>query len=133
MRVRALHSALLLAAVISAGACDPSYQATAPIAYCSAVAPIAIIVEVRDSVSLAPKADIAGGTVQAGTYVDTLRLDSPSSQLYLRGGQKVGTYVVTVQRPGYHTWTRGGVAATQTGSCGSPIAVTIQALLQPLP
>ena len=133
MNVRVLQSIGMFAAAAGAAACE-SYptDAQSPVAFCSASRPTAIIADVRDSVTLAAKADIATGTVQSGAYVDTLRLYTPGrSNMY--GGMQLGTYTIVVQRTGYHTWTRSGVAVTQTGTCGGPIPVTVQALLQPLP
>jgi hypothetical protein len=124
---------MMLAAAVGATACEgAAYDANGPVAYCTATRPIAIIVSVRDSITLAARADSATGTVQSGTYVDTLRLYSPGNTT-LFGGTQLGTYAVTVQRAGYHTWTRSGVQVNQTGSCGNPVTVSVDALLQPLP
>ena len=132
MRGRALRVCMLLVAVAGAMGCSSSYDGVAPVAYCSATRPIAVIVSVRDSVTLVAKADSATGTVQSGAYVDTLRLYAPGTTDLFGGGQ-LGTYAVTVQRPGYHPWTRSGVQVSETGPCGNPVSVTVQALLQPLP
>jgi hypothetical protein len=62
--------------------------------------------------------------------VDTLEHEN---SLTLLGGQLLGTYDVTVQRPGYSGWTQSGVAVTQTGPCGNVEPVNLTAPLQPLP
>src|SRR5258708_6468613 len=63
---------------------------------CTAVASEAVEITVRDSVSGAARADGARGTLVSSSVSDTLvQLDS----LRLRGGDQLGTYMVTVDRP----------------------------------
>lgn len=97
-----------------------------PIGYCTAPRSIAVIVTALDSVSRASVADSARGVVQSGTYVDSLQLDFG----VLEGGTKLGTYQVTVQRPGYAQWVRTNVRVTRQGPCGNVIPVQLTALLQ---
>jgi hypothetical protein len=98
-----------------------------PIEYCTAVAPIALWITVRDSVTGRALADSASGTFQVDTTTGPLvRADS----LDLIGGNKVGTYSVTVQRAGYKTWTMSGISATQTSACGGVEPVKLTAAQQ---
>jgi hypothetical protein len=124
---------LATAATLLASACGRGTAGgtiTNPIAFCTATTPIAIKVDVRDSVSGRALADSASGTLRAGATTDTLvRQDS----LTLAGGRQVGTYDISIQRPGYRGWTRLGVAATQTGVCGGVLPVDVSARLQSLP
>lgn len=99
---------------------------------CLATRSIAIEVSVTDSIAGQNIADSATGCVQAGSYSDSLiAYNSPATLLF--GGNRLGTYTVTVSRPGYATWTRSGVAVGQKSTCGSVIPVHLDALLQPGP
>ena len=69
--------------------------------------------------------------VQSGAYVDSLRR-FPSDTVF-EGGDQLGTYVVSVERPGYHAWIRTNVQVTQQGPCGNVVPVRLTALLQPTP
>lgn len=98
-----------------------------PIAYCSAVRPIALSIAVKDSVTGRALADSASGTFQVDTIAGALvRADSVN----LEGGSTVGTYSVSVQRPGYKSWTMFGISATQTNACGGVEPVKLTAALQ---
>lgn len=102
--------------------------ATPVIAYCTSTRPVAVVVTVLDSVSGASLADSAYGVVRDGDYVDSLRLSPPPPTL--RGGARLGTYQVIVDRSGYREWTRSDVGVAQQGSCGNPVPVSLTALLQ---
>jgi len=97
-----------------------------PVGYCTAPRSIAVLVTALDSTTRASVADGAHGVVQSGTYVDSLRL----SFGVLEGGTKLGTYEVTVERPGYRQWIRTNVQVTGQGPCGNVIPVDLTALLQ---
>ena len=98
-----------------------------PIAYCSAPQTFAVVLSALDSVSLTSVADSARGVVQSGAYVDSLQLEFG----VLVGGHKLGTYQVTVQRPGYRQWVRTTVQVTHEGACpGTAVPVQLTALLQ---
>ena len=112
-----------------AAACGRNDGVTA-IAYCTATAPIAISITVRDSASGRALADSASGTVRLGAVTDTLL---HADSLTLIGGRQTGSYDVTVQRAGYRTWTRLGVQATQPNACGGVETVKLIAGLQSLP
>ena len=117
--------ALLSASLMLTG-CGNSPTAGPPVGYCTAPRSLAVIVTARDSVSLASIADSARGVVQSGTYVDSLHLLLD----VLVGGAQLGTYQVTVQRPGYQQWVRMNVLVTHQGPCGNVIPVQLTALLQ---
>ncbi|MFI5310359.1 MAG: hypothetical protein ACHQQ3_03935 [Gemmatimonadales bacterium] len=132
--LRRSSSILATVASLLASACGGGAAASGPITtpngFCTATAPVAIEVIVRDSVSGRALADSASGTLRAGTVTDTLvRRDS----LTLFGGRQVGIYDISIQRPGYRGWTRLGVASTQTGVCGGVTPVTVSARLQSSP
>jgi hypothetical protein len=119
---------LLFPLTLLASACGS--QQAAPTGFCTAPAPIAIEATVTDSVSGRPLADSALGLVQAGSYVDSLHHVSTSPAL-LFGGQRLGTYQVTISRTGYSPWQRSGISVTQTGPCGNVLPVQLNARLQP--
>jgi hypothetical protein len=120
----------LLASVAAlATACG---TATAPIGVCAAPQSISIEVTVQDSVSGAGRADSATGRVVALTYSDSLHHVLGSAALMF-GGNRTGTFGVSVERPGYRLWTRPLVAVTQVGPCGNVIPVHLTALLQAAP
>lgn len=127
MRTKKL--AVMAACTAFAAACAKSGSGvtTGPIEYCTAVAPVALRITVQDSVTGRTLADSASGTFRVDATTGPLvRADS----LDLIGGNRVGTYSVTVQRPGYHTWTMLGVRATQTNACGGVEPVKLTAELQ---
>jgi hypothetical protein len=96
---------------------------------CSSPYSPAVIVTPLDSGTRANVAVGARGIAVSGSYVDSLRqVDS-----VLWGGSQLGTYQVTVERPGYHQWVRSGIRATQEWQCGMPVSVRVTALLQPTP
>jgi len=85
------------------------------------------VISVRDSLSGQPAADGAIGTLVGAGVDDTLEhVDS----LTIRGGDQKGTYTVTIDRPGYLTWSASGVRVTQQGPCGNVIPVELIAKLQ---
>ena len=55
-------------------------------------------------------------------HVDSLRI---------RGGDQTGTFTVTIDRPGYLTWSASNVHVTEQGPCGNVIPVDLSAKLQP--
>jgi hypothetical protein len=99
-----------------------------PIASCTSVAPLAVVVTVRDSISGAAAADGAIGTLVGAGVDDTLQ---QTDSLTLIGGNQLGTYTVTIDRPGYLTWTEANVRVTETGTCGNVLPVQLSARLQP--
>ena len=98
-------------------------------AYCTSVAPIAIEVDVTDSITGLARADSATGIIHSGMRTDSLVRDFSSATL-LFGGTTLGTYDVTISRPGYAAWSRSAVAVTQVGLCGNVLPVHLTALLQ---
>ncbi|HEV7705960.1 MAG TPA: hypothetical protein VGO46_16805 [Gemmatimonadaceae bacterium] len=86
------------------------------------------MVTVRDSISGQAAADGAIGTLVGSGVDDTLEhLDS----LQIRGGDRTGTYTVTIDRPGYLTWSVSNVHVTNVARCGNVIPVDLSAKLQP--
>ena len=116
-----------LGLVLALAACVKGVAA--PVAYCTAPQSIAIEVSALDSISQVSVADSARGVVQSGSYLDSMRL----AYGVLLGGNKLGTYQVTIDRPGYREWIRADVRVTQQGPCGNVIPVQLTARLQPAP
>ena len=98
------------------------------VAGCGATCPLgiypAIIVEVREADSGRPAASGALGLVFRGTVVaDTLRsnfVENDTSAVRLSSSRiKTGRYRVTIERPGFETWTRDNVdVLAASGDCG---------------
>lgn len=95
---------------------------------CTAPAPRSVVVTVRDSVSGQAAADNSIGTL-VGTGVDDTLFHVDS--LTLSGGTQLGTFTVTINRPGFLTWVATNVMVTQTGPCGNVLPVQLTARLQP--
>jgi hypothetical protein len=98
------------------------------IAACTAPAPRSVVVTVRDSTSGAAAADFAIGTLVGAGVDDTL---FQTDSITLVGGNQLGTFTVTINRPGYLTWTATNVSVTKKGPCGNVIPVQLSAKLQP--
>jgi hypothetical protein len=114
-----------------AGGCR-SADHTGPI--CAPTLGEAIAVIVRDARTGAPLAAGARGAVQEGSYVDSLRpepLEQPTARTLVGGGDRAGTYTVTVARVGAQPWQRTGVVVGR-GACGVA-TVTLVANLEPNP
>jgi hypothetical protein len=102
--------------------------ATGVFAECTAVQSLSVEVAVRDSITGAAAALGDIGTL-VGTGVDDTLQNTDS--LTLRGGTQLGTFTVTVNRPGYFPWIANNVMVTRTGACGNVLPVQLNARLQP--
>jgi hypothetical protein len=89
---------------------------------------MAVEVAVRDSITGQAAADSAIGTLVGAGVDDTLR---HFDALTLFGGDQLGTYTVTIDRPGYLTWSATDVHVTKVSECGNVIPVQLSAKLQP--
>ena len=118
-----------LLSTVLAAACNSE---DSRVGFCAAPRSLAIEVAVTDSASGLALADSAAGSLVAGNHADSLQHVSASS-LLLVGGSALGTYDVSVARPGYASWSRTSVAVTQTGQCGNVEPVHLDARLQPAP
>jgi hypothetical protein len=124
MSIRLGRSLCFLALGWIASACVSD---AAPEAACESVGSPSVVVTVRDSTSGQAAADGAIGTLVGAGVDDTLtRTDS----LTLIGGNQTGTYTVTIDRPGYRTWTAINIRVTEIGPCGQVIPVQLNARLQ---
>ena len=110
--------------ILSSCGSDTSF----PTGRCLAARPLAVVVEVRDSTTGQAAADGAIGTLVGAGVNDTLFHADP---LRIYGGDKLGTYTVTIDRPGYLTWSVSDVHVTEVGECGSVLPVQLSAKLQP--
>ena len=100
-----------------------------PTGFCTAPASIALEISVTDSVSGRALADSTVGAVQSGGQIDLLHLRSSIPAL-LFGGARLGTYDISLSRPGYTAWTRFSVSVSRTGPCGNVVPVQLTARLQ---
>lgn len=125
---RPLFRLLPVPALLLAAGCGTD----GPNAACTAIRSIAIEVNVTDSVTGLARADSATGLVQSGSYSDSLLPFGGTTNL-LFAGDRLGTYTVTVSRPGYAAWSRTGIAVTTQGVCGNVLPVHLDAPLQPAP
>lgn len=117
---RAVPLALLLVACNSA----------APVAYCTAAPSRALWVSIRDSLSEAAVADSTTGVAATTTYQDSLHHVSDSTAW---AGDQLGTYTLTIHRPGYAEWTRADIVVSQLGQCGTVTPVQVPVRLVPVP
>lgn len=99
-----------------------------PTGFCAAPASLAVVVTVRDSISGDAAAAGAIGVLTGAGVDDTLINTDP---LTLLGGDKTGTYTVTIDKPGYFRWSVSNIHVTEVGPCGNVIPVDLNAKLQP--
>jgi hypothetical protein len=123
---------LLISGFLGGAALLSGCDSQGPNTACAAPRSIAIQLTVTDSTTGAGIADSAYGLIVSGTYSDSLHHVVPSPTLLI-AGDSLGTYSVTVQRPGYADWTRQGVSVSQVGLCGNVLPVALDVPLQPLP
>jgi hypothetical protein len=90
----------------------------------------AVAIGVRDARTGAPLAAGARGAVAEAAFVDSLRpmpLESPAGRTLVGGGDRAGTYTVTVERAGYRPWRADAVRVTR-GACGVSTVGLVAAL-----
>jgi hypothetical protein len=105
-------------------------DSSGPTGGCLSKVSIAVVITVRDSISGDPAADGTLGILTGAGVDDTLINSDP---LTLLGGDKTGTYTVTIDKPGYLTWSASDVHVTEVGECANVIPVDLSAKLQPAP
>jgi hypothetical protein len=119
-----------LATLVAAAGChDPPLAPS-----CGGEIGQAVSVYLRDARTSAPlPAANARGAVQAGAFVDSLHIAvyAPQSSVLVGGGDRVGTYTVTVEMAGYAPWRRDGVVARRE-MCGI-VTQYLAADLEPAP
>jgi len=127
VRSQPLVSVTPLFVLVALAACDQG-----PRIVCAAPSsPAAIVVQPRDSIADTLLVTSAVGTIQDGTYIDSLRpfLGQGFPPPYLvAGGQRAGTYTITVSVPGYVTWQRAGVVVARN-FCGLSTSMITARLL----
>ena len=92
-----------------------------------------IVVTVRDGRTGEPAAKGAVGYVQAGDYVDSLRVCAVTNDgvpTILCAAFKAGVYDVVINKPRYKQWSRTNVRVWN-GHCG-PVPVDLEAALEPI-
>jgi hypothetical protein len=122
LRLSALVFFIALGWIVSSCGSD-----TPTVAFCTAPAPLSVVVTVRDSTSGQAAADGAIGTLVGAGVNDTL---FQADSLTLVGGNQAGIFTVTIDRPSYLTWTAANVSVTEKGPCGNVIPVRLNAKLQ---
>lgn len=92
----------------------------------------AVTVEVRDAVSGENLSAGAKGVVFEGEYVDSLQdVNYTAGPARLGAANyRPGTYSIRVEHPGYATWSRSGLKARASDSCGGVEPVDLVALLE---
>ena len=120
MRIPVSLRLILLLTVACHGRTDPLI--------CTAVAEPAVVVELRDAVTLAP---IVGATaiLSEGAYSETM-FEGPDA-LYSGGFERPGTYQVDITATGFAAVTRAGITAP-AGPCG-PVTQNVTIDMQPNP
>jgi hypothetical protein len=103
-------------------------DSSGPTGRCLSVRPLAVVVAVRDSTTGQAAADGAIGTLVGSGVNDTLFHED---SLTIFGGDQLGTYTVTINRPGDLTWSASEVHVTEVGECGNVLPVQLSAKLQP--
>jgi hypothetical protein len=101
---------------------------------CAPLPAWAVAVDVRDSISNAPLIGGSSGSVQLADTIDIMYADRlfPSPDSVLVGGYREGIVEVRVERPGYASWSVGGVRTRLVGDvCPSWETQTLTARLQP--
>jgi hypothetical protein len=125
--MKSLPLALVMVA-LSASACKREPTA---LVVCPLVAYDALSVTARDSVSgaLLPNAFLKA----LGTYTDSINVGSNLSNYPVALGAVAGMYAVSVQAPGYATWTRMETVTLSDPECGIPNQLSVTALMQRSP
>jgi hypothetical protein len=118
-----------MACLIVMGCSDPAGDVV-----CAPLPPWAVSVDVRDSVTNAPLIGGSTGSVQLADTTDILYPDIlyPYVDSALVGGYREGLVEVRVERPGYASWSVGGVRTRLVGSsCPQWDTQRLTARLQP--
>jgi hypothetical protein len=117
---------LAIAASFSLAACD---RISDPVV-CPAIVPYSALVTVQDSVT---GANVAAGAsvILRGTAVVDSVVGQPGVSEIGVGGNRTGTFSLTVRRAGYPVWTKQGVKVEE-GPCGAR-TVGVTARLRPAP
>lgn len=114
------------------GAASTGCRLIIPADGCSAVFKPALSVRVQDSASGAMAASGAQLVVHDGAYTDSGSFPANHPELdslpLEAGGERAGTYTVTIRKIAYRDWAQTGVAVTK-GECHVN-TVTLNALLQ---
>jgi len=121
-RLAALSCFLVLGWIV--GSCGSN---NIPTGFCTAPKSLSVVVTVRDSMSGAAAATGALGTLVGAGVDDTL---FQTDSLTLVGGDQLGTFTVTIDHPGFLTWTADDVRVTEKGPCGNVLPVQLNARLQ---
>jgi hypothetical protein len=113
----------LLGAAFAASACDSS-----PSQVCTGVLRLQVVATVRDSVTGAAAATGALGAMTRPGSTDSI---FPGDSLVLLGALHTGVYTVTIDKPGYATWSASDVHVTPPlEPCTSPVMATLDVRLQ---
>ena len=100
---------------------------------CVAIGSFALNVIVKDSITGGTPPTETRVIARDGEYADTLLMGVPNTAgtSFPLAVERTGSYVVTVEAPGYRTWSRANVVVTRSsGHCSKLQTVTLLARLQ---
>ena len=97
---------------------------------CTAQFVFGLTVTVVDQSNGDPIADDATMTIRQGSYEEVVT-DSWDGSTMSGAGERPGTYTITIEHPGYETWTQTGIEITADDCHVIPVLITAQ--LVPLP
>ena len=100
---------------------------------CVAIGRFALNVIVKDSLTGGPPPTETRVIAREGEYADTLSMGIPNAAgtSFPLAVERTGSYVVTVEAPGYRTWSKANVVVKRSsGHCSELQTVTVLARLQ---
>ena len=121
-----LGTVAMLLTVIGSG-CKKNPTATS----CAAIGWRSLSVTAKDSVTGTLMANAVLRAV--GTYSDSVAVGSNLNLYPVSLAGAAGTYLVTVQAPGYSAWTHSETVTSSDPICGRPDPLFVTALLQRTP
>ncbi len=89
-----------------------------------------LTVTIVDQTTAAPIAARATMTIRDGTYEEIVT-DSWDGATLSGAGERPGTYTITIERPGYTTWTQTGVVISADECHVIPVLLSVE--MVPLP
>jgi hypothetical protein len=126
------YSLVVITSFVALGACGGEKSAF-PVGGCAAPFTPSVRVITLDSITGAPLAGSASGTLTKPGFSDTLQHGWAATDTMMWGGLDSGTFQVSITHLGYRTWSRSGIVVTPTGVCSEVNTANLRALLQPAP
>ena len=119
------NALLAVSTLLALAACDDPFIGGVD---CPAIVPASVRVTVQDSVTGANVTPGATVVLRDGAFVESV-VGPPGAGEVAVGGNRTGTFTVTVDQTGYQTWTKTGVKV-EKGPCGAQ-TVLLTARLKP--